>query len=433
MCWVKSAARILCRLGVSLALVIVFAEIGHGQEVRGGTPLTIQVGQSRMIRLVKPVGSVFVADPATADLQVVSSQVLFLFGKAVGRTSVAALGSDGAVVGRWKVTVALDVEPVRSALSEDPDLRNVQVRPLRQGVELDGVVASTEAADRALQLAKAALPEKTAVINRISVSSSQQVNLEVQIAEVQRNVSESLGINWEAFGTRREGRFGFRVGRIVGDTFAGAVLSEGQASTLYGSHSGSNASVVGLIDALATAGLATVLARPNITAVSGETASFFSGGEYPLPIGIEDGQVTFEYKKYGVLLDFVPTVIDSERIALTVRPEVSQRLGTDSLKILDTEIPVIDVRRAETTIEVGNGESIVIAGLYRNQSDSTEAGVPALKDIPTLGKLFGTRTARSNSTELIVVVTARLIGSTRARAENAEKRATGRRVGGYHY
>jgi len=432
-CWVKSAARILCRLGVSLALAIVFAEIGHGQEVRGGTPLTIQVGQSRMIRLVKPVGSVFVADPATADLQVVSSQVLFLFGKAVGRTSVAALGSDGAVVGRWKVTVALDVEPVRSALSEDPDLRNVQVRPLRQGVELDGVVASTEAADRALQLAKAALPEKTAVINRISVSSSQQVNLEVQIAEVQRNVSESLGINWEAFGTRREGRFGFRVGRIVGDTFAGAVLSEGQASTLYGSHSGSNASVVGLIDALATAGLATVLARPNITAVSGETASFFSGGEYPLPIGIEDGQVTFEYKKYGVLLDFVPTVIDSERIALTVRPEVSQRLGTDSLKILDTEIPVIDVRRAETTIEVGNGESIVIAGLYRNQSDSTEAGVPALKDIPTLGKLFGTRTARSNSTELIVVVTARLIGSTRARAENAEKRATGRRVGGYHY
>ncbi len=433
MSWVKSAARIPCRLGVFLALAIVFAEIGHGQEVRGGTPLTIQVGQSRMIRLGKPVGSVFVADPATADLQVVSSQVLFLFGKAVGRTSVAALGSDGAVVGRWMVTVALDVEPVRSALSEDPDLRNVQVRPLRQGVELGGVVASTEAADRALQLAKAAVPEKTAVINRISVSSSQQVNLEVQIAEVQRNVSESLGINWEAFGTRREGLFGFRVGRIVGDTFAGAVLPDGQASTLYGSHSGSNASVVGLIDALATAGLATVLARPNITAVSGETASFFSGGEYPLPVGVEDGHVTFEYKKYGVLLDFVPTVIDSKRIALTVRPEVSQRLGTDSLKILDTEIPVIDVRRAETTIEVGNGESIVIAGLYRNQSDSTEAGVPALKDIPTLGKLFGKRTARSNSTELIVVVTARLIGSTRARAENAEKQAAGRRVGGYHY
>ncbi len=436
MSWVKSAARILCRLGVSLALAVVFAGNGHGQEARGGVPLTIQAGQSRMIRLGKPVASVFVADPATADLQVVSSQVLFLFGKAAGRTSVAALGSDGAVVGRWKVTVAIDVEPVRSVLSEDPDLRNVQARPLRQGVELSGVVASTDAADRALQLARAALPEKTAVINRISVSGSQQVNLEVQIAEVQRNVSESLGINWEAFGTRGDELFGFRVGRIVGDTFAGALFPDGQASTLYGSHSGSEGSVTGLIDALATAGLATVLARPNITAVSGETASFFSGGEYPLPTGVESGQVTFEYKKYGVLLDFVPTVIDSKRIALTVRPEVSQRLGTDSLKILDTEIPVIDVRRAETTIEVGNGESIVIAGLYRDQSDSTEAGVPALKDIPALGALFGTRMERSNSTELIVVVTARLIASTPARAENgedAEKRAHGRRVDGYHY
>ena len=217
--------------------------------------------------------------------------------------------------------------------------------------------------------------------------------------------------------------------------FPGRLFPEGPASSLFGSYSLPNqsTSVRGLIDALASAGLATVLARPNITAVSGETASFFSGGEYPLPSGVKDGQITFDYKKYGVLLDFVPTVINSKRIALTVRPEVSQRVGTDSLKIFDAEIPVIDVRRAETTIEVGNGESIVIAGLYRNQSDSTEAGVPGLKDIPKLGVLFGTRTSRSNSIELIVVVTARLIGSTQARAEDKEKRASGRRVQGYHY
>ena len=430
---VKSVVRVLCRLGVSLALAIVFAGGGYGQEARGGAALTLHVGQSRMIRLGKPVASVFVAEPATADVQVVSSQVLFVFGKAAGLTSVAALGSDGALVGRWKVTVALDVEPVRSAFSGDTGLRDVQVRPWGQGAELSGVVASAEAAHRALQLAKAALPEKASVINRISVTSAQQVNLEVQIAEVQRSVSESLGINWEAFSQRGDGLFGFRVGRLVGDAFSGALLPGGQASTLFGSRSSRSTSVRGLIDALATAGLATVLARPNITAVSGETASFFSGGEYPLPSGVKDGQITFDYKKYGVLLDFVPTVINSKRIALTVRPEVSQRVGTDSLKILGAEIPVIDVRRAETTIEVGNGESIVIAGLYRNQSDSTEAGVPALKDIPALGLLFGQRTSRSTSTELIVVVTARLIGSTQARAEDKEKRASGRRVQGYHY
>ena len=432
---VKNGARVLCRLGFALAVAIVLAGSGYGQEVSGGAALAVHVGQSRMIRLAKPVGSVFVANPATADVQVVSSQVLFVFGKAVGRTSVAALGNDGALVGRWKVTVALDMEPVRSALSGDGELQEVRVRQSGQGAELSGEVASAEAADRALRLTKSVLPEKASVINRISVSSSQQVNLEVQIAEVQRSVSESLGINWEAVSSGRDGLFGFRVGRLVGDAFSGALLPEGQASTLFGSYASpdQSSSVRGLIDALASAGLATVLARPNITAVSGETASFFSGGEYPLPSGIKDGQITFDYKKYGVLLDFVPTVINSKRIALTVRPEVSQRVGTDSLKILDAEIPVIDVRRAETTIEVANGESIVIAGLYRNQSDSTEAGVPGLKDIPKLGLLFGTRTSRSNSTELIVVVTAKLIGSTQARAKSKEKRASGRRVQGYHY
>ena len=432
----KRVARVPFRLAVLLALAAVFAESGLDGEALGDASLTVHAGQGRMMRLGRPVGSVFVADPAVADVQVVSSQVLFVFGKAPGRTSVAALAGDGAVVGRWKVAVALDLEPVRSALSGDPDLRDVRVRQWRQGLELAGVAASTAAADRALELARAALPDKTAVINRISVSSPQQVNLEVQIAEVQRNVSESLGINWEAFGRRGEGTFGIRVGRLVPGVLevpAGTVTREGQAAALFGSWSHGSASVRGLIDALATAGLATVLARPNITALSGETASFFSGGEYPLPSGVEEGQVSFTYRKYGVLLDFVPTVIDRERIALTVRPEVSQRLATDSLKILDTEIPVIDVRRAETTIEVGDGESIVIAGLYRNQSDSTEAGVPALKDVPMLGRLFGAQTARSNSTELIVVVTARLVGSTGARADAAAKRVSRLRVEGYHY
>ena len=432
----KSVSRILCRLGVSLALAVVFAESGYGKDARAGA-LTVHAGQSRMMRLGKAVDSVFVADPAIADVQVVSSQVLFVFGKAAGRTSVAALAGDGSLLGRWKVTVTLDLEPVRSALSGDAHLRDVKVRPWRQGIELIGVATSAEAVDRALQLARAALPDKATVLNRISVSSSQQVNLEVQIAEVQRSVSETLGINWEAFGRRGVGTFGFRVGRLFraeDGTPIGSATREGTAAALFGSWDSSDGSgsVHGLIDALATAGLASVLARPNITAVSGETASLFSGGEYPLPVGVEDGKITFEYKKYGVLLDFVPTVIDSKRIALTVRPEVSQRVGTDSLRILNTEIPVIDVRRAETTIEVGDGESIVIAGLYRNQSDSTEAGVPVLKDVPMLGRLFGAQTTRSNSVELIVVVTARLIGPTPARTEERKKRTSGR-VQGYHY
>ena len=134
----RSVSRILCRLGVALALAVVFAESGYGEDV-GADALAVHAGQSRMMRLGKAVDSVFVADPAIADVQVVSSQVLFVFGKAAGRTSVAALASDGSLVGRWKVTVTLDMEPVRSALSGDTDLRDVKVRQWRQGIELIGV------------------------------------------------------------------------------------------------------------------------------------------------------------------------------------------------------------------------------------------------------------------------------------------------------
>ena len=213
-------------------------------------------------------------------------------------------------------------------------------------------------------------------------------------------------------------------------------LTEGQAAALFGSTGvgPGRTTVRGLIDALATAGLATVLARPNVTAVSGETASFFSGGEYPLPSGFEDGAIIFEYKKYGVLLDFVPTIIDSGRIMLTVRPEVSQRSDTDSLTVTGIDIPVINVRRAETTVEVGDGESIVIAGLYRDQSEAVEAGLPVVKDIPLLGMLFGSQSVRSNATELIVVVTARLTtATTMPRTTDRDRQLPGRRLRGYHY
>ena len=414
----------------------------HGQDVPDGMLFTVEAGQSRMLRFDRPVATVSVSDPAIADVQVVSSDVMLVWGKASGRTSLVALGGDDDLVGRWAVTVTVGLAGVLSALSEDAELQDVEVRPWGQGVELSGVVASAQVAERALQLARASLPENSLVVNRLSIASPPQVNLEVQIAEVQRTVSETLGINWQAMSTHADGVFGMRVGNLLpvspsalANNFPGAALQGGRASSLFGSYTspGGSASVRTLIDALATAGLATVLARPNVTAVSGQAASFFSGGEYPLPSGFEDGQLSFDYKKYGVLLDFVPTVIDSNRISLTVRPEVSQRVGTDALRIFGTEIPVIDVRRAETTIEVGNGESIVIAGLYRNQSDSTEAGLPGLKDVPALGLLFGNRTVRSNSTELIVVVTARLISPTDRNVRRTAQQVSSRRVQGYHY
>ena len=172
-----------------------------------------------------------------------------------------------------------------------------------------------------------------------------------------------------------------------------------------------------------------------MTAVSGEPASFFSGGEFPLPTGFDNGVLTFEYKKYGVLLDFVPTVVDAGRIVLTVRPEVSEPSTSQSVTVAaGVTVPVINVRRAETTVEVGDGESIVIAGLFRNRTNTVESGVPGLKDVPLLGALFGHTVHRSDEVELIVIVTARLVAVNAAADGEGASASDGRRqAGGYFF
>ena len=179
--------------------------------------------------------------------------------------------------------------------------------------------------------------------------------------------------------------------------------------------------------------LANVLARPNVTANSGETASFFSGGEFPLPSGFKDGVIVFEYKKYGVVLDFVPTIVDDGRVELTVRPEVSEPSQDNSVQVAGgVTVPVINVRRAETTVEMGDGESIVIAGLFSSASNEVQSGVPVLKDLPLLGAMFGHTSTRADELELIVTVTARLVQAGPAPGE-AVTAGSGQANNSYYY
>ena len=379
------------------------------------------------------------------------------------RLAVASLPEDMLVENNLRVVP--DVEPLRTLLANDPELSGVSVQALARGVALGGEVGSPAAADLALRFAAASLPEQTLVENNMSIAGPQQVNLEVQIAEVQRSVAEDFGFNWEVFGHSNDPLgFGFRIGRPVPDGYAlagperifgpnpvlppnagvddqGTVNTgvpettvEGQLSpTLILQRAWDNVGVTGMIDALSRAGLANVLARPNITAISGETASFFSGGEYPLPTGFDDGVIVFEYKKYGVLLDFIPTVIDKSRIQLTVRPEVSEPSQNQSVQVVaGVNVPVMNVRRAETTVEMGDGESIVIAGLFRNAWNEVESGVPFLKDLPLLGRAFGHTSTRSAELELIVTVTARLTQAAQV-PDFSNEPVTSGRAGNYYY
>ena len=399
--------------------------------------LTLTPGQGQRLSLPSIATSVLVASPEVADVQLLSPEVIYIIGKTVGRTSVAVLGEKGKVRD-WIVSVALDLEPIHEILANEPELHGIRAKPVARGIVLTGEVASAALAERALRLATGALPEETPVENELQVTGAQQVNLEVQIAEVQRSVSEDLGINWEAFRIRGDDLLGFRIGRFLPGPSGGTVPTglratiDGEVSPgLFYSRSTANTRIAGMIDALARAGLANVLARPNVTAVSGEAASFFSGGEFPLPTGFDDGVIVFEYKKYGILLDFVPTVIDTGRIVLKVRPEVSEPSLNQAVQVVGVDIPVINVRRAETTVEVGDGESIVIAGLFRNASNTREAGVPGLKDVPVLGMLFGHRSIRSEELELIVIVTARLVTAGTAAPDTEAPRSP--RVDGYHF
>ena len=362
------------------------------------------------------------------------------------RLAVASLPEDMVVENGLRVV--MDVEPLRVLLANDSDLNDVKVQALSRGVALSGEVNSAAAADLALRFAAASLPEETVLENNMHIAGPQQVNLEVQIAEVQRSIAEDFGFNWEAFGGSGDPLgFGFRIGRVLNPTVGMRQLPENVASPLgipsaivdgltspsfVFQRAWDNIGITGVVDALAQAGLANVLARPNVTANSGETASFFSGGEYPLPSGYDDGVIVFEYKKFGVLLDFVPTIIDEGRIELTVRPEVSEPSRDQSIQVhAGVNVPVINVRRAETTVEMGDGESIVIAGLFRSTTSEVESGVPFLKDLPLIGALFGHTSTRSEELELIVTVTARLIDAGQVLDETGS--AAAGRADDYYY
>ena len=379
------------------------------------------------------------------------------------RLAVASLPEDLLVENNLRIET--DLQPLRALLAKEPDLHRVRVQRVARGVALSGEVGSAAASERALRFAAASLPEDALVDNHMRITGPQQVNLEVQIAEVQRSVAEDFGFNWEIFGHSNDPLgFGFRIGRglpdgtslagperltgrphpglppNVGTNDDGSILLSIPTTAVDGllsptfmlQRAWDNVGLNAFVDALAKAGLANVLARPNVTANSGETASFFSGGEYPLPTGFDDGVIVFEYKKYGVLLDFVPTIIDEDRIELTVRPEVSEPSQDNSVQVVaGVNVPVINVRRAQTTVEMGDGESIVIAGLFRSASNDVESGVPLLKDLPLVGAIFGHSSLRSDELELIVTVTARLVDAVPPPAE-AGLAASGK-INKYYY
>jgi len=423
-------------------------------------PITVQAGTGVLLRLPQAAATVLSAEPSIARVQPASPTSLFLMGVAPGRTTVIATTDAGQAIVQYDVTVAsgaagapaaaLPAGTITSAIAsaiQATIARTVQgasaVRVQGAGADavLTGTVPSAVAAQQAEAIARGYVGDKGGVVDNLTVLGAIQVNVRVRIAEINRAVTRQLGFNWQALGNGPGWRLGLLTGVATTGTtsvipvpplapgifppsaftalqplglapLSGATAAANQFGGGFTSGNGLW-DVNGVIDALAGDQLITILAEPNLTALSGETASFLAGGEFPIPIAgnSSNGQttITVEFKTFGVSLALVPTVLGQNRLNLRVRPEVSQLTtnGAVSVPIAGgtLTIPALTVRRAETTVELGSGQSFAIAGLLQKASLNQTNALPWIGEVPVLGALFKSNDFQRNESELVIIVT----------------------------
>ncbi|MFZ1989016.1 MAG: type II and III secretion system protein family protein [Alphaproteobacteria bacterium] len=362
----------------------------------------ISVHGGRLIRLPSPATNVFVADPEVADVQVPSPTSIYILGKKSGRTNLYALNQAGEAVLAASIDVTYDSGAIKAIYNQELPNSKITVHSVPGGVVLGGEASSESDVQHAVELVQAFLGSGDKVINQVSLNTPNQVNLRVRIAEMNRNVAKQLGFNWNGLfndGTFQLGIEALQPGNIANPDVIRGALTKGHFN------------VTTLIDALAQQGIVTTLAEPNLTAVSGETASFLAGGEFPIPVADTPANnngiamITVEFKQFGVSLNFTPTVLSADRISLKVKPEVSQISNQFSFKSADIIIPGLQVRRAETTVELASGQSFAIAGLMDNRTTSAMSKLPGIGNLPVLGPFFQESELQRQEDELIIIVT----------------------------
>ena len=356
--------------------------------------LSVETSEGRLIRLPGRAETVFIADPAIADVQVKSPSLVYLSALKPGGTTLFAVDSNENLLAQMNIRVTPDLDQLRTEIRTLYPHYEIAVSSVGSHVLVRGTVDAPLDAENIRRLAERTAGAPEVVLNQLNVATAGQINLRVRVAEITRDLQKQIGFNW----TISKGS-NFAVSTF--NTFASNVT---QNTLTYGATLGAF-SLDTVIDALETEGLLKILAEPNLTALTGETASFLAGGEFPILVPDSDGSATIEFKEFGVSLAFTPTMITGGRINLHVRPEVSQLDNTNAV-VLDTfQVPGLTTRRAETTVELGSGESFAIAGLIRNDITHDVNRVPGLADIPILGDLFRSDDFQRDESELVIVVT----------------------------
>ena len=360
------------------------------------THVRIATGKSKTIETRQSFVDIVVGDPEIADVVPLTDKSLYVLGKSAGTTSAAVYDENRALVGVLEVEVAFDTTNLRRALRANVPEASITVSSVNGRIMLSGTAPDAVAVEKAVTIADRFGKD---VINSISIGRSQQVLLEVRFLEASRSAGRELGVRWDVASRHFQwaaGAGGLPTGNTPFGAMVGSLLNNGVQADV-------------LIEALERKGVARRLAEPNLVALSGQTASFLAGGEFPFPVSSENGTITIEFKKFGVGLTFTPTVLKDSLINLQIEPEVSQLDPTTSIKLEDVEIPSLIVRRASTNVELRDGQSFVIAGLLQASSTTSRDQLPWIGDVPVLGTLFRSSAYRKQETDLTIIVTPRLV------------------------
>jgi pilus assembly protein CpaC len=421
------------------------------QVVRPSQDIVLSIGKGELVTVPGAMTDVFVANDSVADVQVKSQRQLYVFGKAGGETTVYASNDRGDVIFSANIRVGSNIGSLDQMLAMAMPDAKVSVSTMGSNtVLLTGTVAAPEDAAEAERLVTAFLGKEANVISRLRTATPLQVNLHVKIAEVSRSLLREIGGNLQTFDSSGGFKFGVGTGRsivtgrsglnalasgngiqnptitvpVIGANGlplfddAGKPITQDLLGTGVNSNGGTTLSglgrlfgmdVLGALDLSERLGLVTTITEPNLTALSGETATFLAGGEFPIPLAQGLGQVTVEFRQFGVSLAYTPTVLSNGRISMRVRPEVSELSSQGAITLNGFQVPAITTRRTETTVELGSGQSFMIAGLMSANSQNSLSKAPGVGDVPILGNLFRSRQFRNGETELVIIVTPYLV------------------------
>ncbi len=411
----------ICGLGLVLLLPLPVA-VSDGRQVDAGpaakagasqkgvvSKATVTVKKSKVVDVGRPFSTALIAESEIADVVPISDRSIYIVGKKVGATRLTVVGEDQRVLQIVEVDVTPDLEDLRAKLKENVPEADLRVSAVAGGIMLSGTARDAPEIEKAINIARRYSPD--AITNAIGVASPQQVMLEVRFVEASRTASRELGVSTRVRGDSVNvdtNNQGFNLG--TGALQTAALLSGAEpfgtmlARVLEG---GTNVDV--MLRALEERALARRLAEPNLVTTSGDTASFLAGGEFPFPVAADNNKISIEFKKFGVALAFTPTVLAGGLINLKIAPEVSDIDDTITIELNDVRIPGLVVRRANTTVELKDGQSLAIAGLLQHTHQKSQRQLPWIGQVPILGALFRSADYQKAETDLVIIVTPRLV------------------------